>query len=556
MSKIVALDCETTGLSPLDDKLRLIQIYDGEEAFVIDTWADDFKSYWMPYLKPMLENPLVIKCGHNLKFDVSFLKQHLGIEVTPIWDTYLAAACLQKQEKSLAMNVAYYLERQRSKEEQTSDWSKPSLTKEQIDYAKQDVIDVYELYPHMRQELIDEELVETAKLEFAAVSALSDIELNGIKVDVSVINKLKGEQQEKRSRERKAVESFIPGLTIQTGLFGDDETFVNLNSPDQKRSILARCGVHVPDTKAKTLKEYANTHEVVRHLSEYTTATKLVTSFLEPYPSLVKNDGRIHANFNAYVTKTGRIACSTPNLQQWPHDPEFRAAFIPEAGNKLIVVDVSGQELRILAEFSNDRNMIQAFNNGEDLHTKSAALMFGIPLEQVTKEQRTASKTLTFGITYGMGAGSLGKQLGESEEAAQILMDNYFAGYPGVKKWMRSIQAEGKKNGYVRSLAGRKIPLSTDNKNTTAREAVNFPIQSSAADMMKIALADLYTRFQHTHTKLVNTVHDEIVVECAEDRADEALEEVTNSLINAGKRYIKKVPVEAEGAILDAWGKP
>jgi DNA polymerase-1 len=318
--------------------------------------------------------------------------------------------------------------------------------------------------------------------------------------------------------------------------------------------------IELPDTGVWTLLKVD--HPAAKLLLEYRELQKKLGTYLEPYPSFIHpKTGRIHANFLQCRVPTGRLACTSPNIQQIPHEDEFRSCFVAEEGNVLVIADYSQIELRILAEVSDDPGFVEAFQKGEDLHRVTAATMFGVKKDEVTKEQRSAAKRINFGLAYGRGAKSLSAQLGTDEERARGLIDEYFANYPKVQRYLQSTAAKAMKTRTLRTLSGRVRKfgdvsgLDPVAKGAVRREAMNFPIQGASADIAKLALIYVREELEGLDACLVNCIHDEFVVECKEDVAEEVAERTKTAMNKPGAEILKKVPVEVEVAISREWRK-
>ncbi len=253
--------------------------------------------------------------------------------------------------------------------------------------------------------------------------------------------------------------------------------------------------------------------------------------------------------------------CTNPNVQQIPHEDEFRSCFVAEEGNSLVIADYSQIELRILAEVSEDPEFVRAFNEGEDLHRLTASTMFGVPLGDVTKDQRTDAKRINFGLMYGRGAKSLSAQLGEDEDHAKKLIDEYFANYPKVQSFLQETADKAMKDGTLRTLANRvrkfraTSGLSNRERGSLRREAMNFPIQGAASDIAKLALIYIHEELLDLDARLINSIHDEFVIECREDLAEEVSEKTRSAMVKAGEELLKKVPVEVEAMVSREWRK-
>ncbi len=303
-------------------------------------------------------------------------------------------------------------------------------------------------------------------------------------------------------------------------------------------------------------------HQAARDLLEYRELQKKLGTYLETYASFIHpKTGRIHANFLQCRVPTGRLACTNPNIQQVPHEDEFRRCFVAEEGNVLVIADYSQIELRILAEVSDDPGFVEAFQKGEDLHRVTAATMFGVEKAEVTKEQRSAAKRINFGLAYGRGPKSLSAQIGTDEDRARELIDEYFANYPKVQRYLQGTANEALRTRTLRTLSGRvrkfgnTSGLSSMERSALRREAMNFPVQGAAADITKLALGYVRQELRDLDAHLINCIHDEFVVECAEGVAPEVSERMKRAMIRAGERLLKKVPVEVEVAVSRDWTK-
>jgi DNA polymerase I-like protein with 3'-5' exonuclease and polymerase domains len=269
---------------------------------------------------------------------------------------------------------------------------------------------------------------------------------------------------------------------------------------------------------------------------------------IEETPNFVVNEVCVHN-------------CTNPNIQQIPHEDEFRSCFVAEQGNVLVIADYSQIELRILAEVSDDPGFVRAFQEGEDLHRVTAATMFGVEKEEVTKDQRSAAKRINFGLAYGRGAKSLSAQLGIDEERARELIDEYFANYPKVQHYLQATADKAIRTGTLRTLSGRvrkfgdASGLDSMAKGALRREAMNYPIQGTSADIAKLALIYVREKLENLDAQLINCIHDEFVVECKEDLAEEVAERTKTAMKKAGAALLKKVPVEVEVAISREWRK-
>jgi DNA polymerase-1 len=556
-AEVIGVDIETTSLSPRDGRLRLLQISTPEETFIVDAFETKDLS---PLREVLEEGP--VKVLHNSKFDQEFLWVGHGISLFPVFDTMLAAQLLDGGDyaPSYALEAVAerYLEEELDKSARREDWS-GELSRSQLEYAARDAAILLPLHERLAARLEEEKLGTVSKIEFRAVAAIAEMELAGIKLDVARWRELERVVRERRDRAAERLESFFPqpdGVLPLEGL----GPRLNLNSPKQIMDAFHSLGVELPDTRVWTLLKVD--HPAAKALLEYRELQKKLGTYLEPYPGYIHpKTGRIHANFLQCRVPTGRLACTNPNVQQIPHEDEFRSCFVAEQGNTLVIADYSQIELRILAEVSGDPGFVTAFREGEDLHRVTAATMFGIEKDEVTKEQRSAAKSINFGLAYGRGPKSLSAQLGTDERRARELIDGYFASYPKVQRYLQSTAARAIKSGTLRTLSGRirkfgdTSGLDSVEKGGLRREAMNFPIQGLSADIAKLALVYIREELDGLDARLINSIHDEFVVECAEELAEEVSERTRRAMIRAGEVLLKKVPVEVEVAVSPEWRK-
>ncbi len=553
----VGLDTETTSLSPRDGKVRLLQIATPDETFVVDL----FEVQDLSPLKGVLEDGPV-KVLHNSKFDYAFLFAERGITLHPVFDTMLAAQVLaggdQRPSFSLEAVAERFLEETLDKSAGREDWS-GELSERQLEYAARDAAILLPLHEKLAAALEEEKLTSVSKIEFRAVAAIAEMELSGVKLDVARWKELEKTIRVRRDEAAEELEAQFPqpeGVLPLEGL----GPRLNLNSPQQITDAFRSLGVDLPDTKVWTLLKVD--HPAAKLLLKYRELQKKLGTYLETYPRYIDpGSGRIHANFLQCRVPTGRLACTNPNIQQIPHEDEFRSCFVAEEGNTLVIADYSQIELRILAEVSDDAGFVEAFQKGEDLHRVTAATMFGVGKDEVTKDQRSAAKRINFGLMYGRGARSLSAQLGTDDERARVLIDEYFANYPGVQKFLQSTANRAMKTRTLRTLAGRvrkfgdTSGLDRQDKGALRREAMNYPIQGSSADIAKLALVYLHEALRDLDARLINSIHDEFVVECREDLAEEVTERMEDAMIRAGKVLLKKVPPEVEVGVSREWKK-
>src|SRR3712207_3230238 len=387
-TEAVGVDIETTGLSSRDGRVRLLQLATPDETFIIDV----FEIRDLAPLKEVLESGPV-KALHNGKFDYQFLKAEQGISLSPIFDTMLAAQLLAGGDQSPSFTLEAvakrYADLELDKTARGEDWS-GELSETQIEYAARDAAVLLPLRESLQEELEEEKLVRVSEIEFRAVAAIAEMELKGIKLDVVRWKELEKTVRQRRDEVALRLESFFPepeGVLPLEGL----GPRLNLNSPKQITDAFRSIGVELPDTKVWTLLKIE--HPAAGALLEYRELQKKLGTYLEPYPTFIhEKTGRIHANFLQCRVPTGRLACTSPNIQQIPHEDEFRRCFVAEAGNVLVIADYSQIELRILAEVSEDPAFVEAFQRGDDLHRVTAATMYGVPMGEVTRDQRRSEE--------------------------------------------------------------------------------------------------------------------------------------------------------------------
>jgi DNA polymerase-1 len=555
-AKCIGLDTETTALNPREGRVRLLQISGGERTFVVDLFrVGDISS-----LRGILEEGPT-KIGHNLKFDYAFLYVEHGVELSPLFDTMLAAQLLSggEQDTSYALGAVTerYLGKDLDKSPQTEDWG-GELSETQLEYAARDAAVLPPLYERLRGLLEEEKLGTVSRIEFEAIPAISEMELTGVKLDTERWKNLEEEVRTRRDAAAGALESHFPTPEGMLPLEGIGPA-INLNSPQQVMDAFRSIGIELPDTKEWTLLKVD--HPVAKSLLEYRELQKKLGTYLETYADYIHPyTGRIHPNFLQCRVPTGRLSCTEPNIQQIPHEDEFRRCFVADEGSTLVIADYSQIELRILAEVSGDPGFVEAFQRGEDLHRVTAATMFAVEKEEVTKEQRTAAKRINFGLAYGRGSRSLSAQLGTDGERARKLIDEYFASYPKVQEYLQEMAEKAIEDGRLRTLSGRlrkfrTTGLDRGKRAELRRVAMNFPIQGSSADIAKVAMIYIHRDLEDIDAHLINCVHDELVVECEEDLAEEVAGRMRSAMLRAGEVLLDEVPLEVEVAVSREWSK-
>lgn len=530
-SEILSIDTETTGIDPMEAELVGISFSEAEN-----------KGYYVPVpanreealkivneFRPLYENEKSLKVGQNIKYDMIVL-QNYGVQVRgALFDTMLAHYVLQPE---LRHNMDYlaeiYLNYQtihideligaRGKNQKNM----RDLPPEDIyRYACEDTDVTLKLKNVLEKELKEQGAEHLFyKIEMPLVPVLVNIETNGVRLDTKALK----QSSEHFTIRLQEIEKNIYELA--------GETF-NIASPKQVGEVLfdklkivekakkTKTGQYV--TSEEVLESLRGKHEVIGKILEYRGLKKLLSTYIDSLPQLINpRTGRIHTSFNQAVTSTGRLSSSNPNLQNIPirdeDGKEIRKAFIPDDGCEFFSADYSQIELRIMAHLSEDKNMIDAFLSGHDIHAATAAKIYKIDIEEVTPDMRRKAKTANFGIIYGISVFGLAERMNVSRQEAKELIDGYFETYPQVKEYMdKSIQI-ARENGYVETLFHRKRFLPDINSRNSVvrgyaeRNAINAPIQGSAADIIKVAMTHIYQRFisNNLKAKMILQVHDEL----------------------------------------------
>ena len=570
-NEILSLDTETTSTSPIDAELVGLSFAVKEfEAFYVPIPAKREEALRIVNIfKEVYENDKTLKIGQNLKYDLEVLRNY-GIELKgPMWDTMIAHYLIQPE---LHHNMDYmaeiYLNYQtihideligpRGKGQKSM---RDLLPSQVYEYAAEDADITLRLKNKLEPELKKFECEDLFyNIEMPLMPVLAEMEMNGVCLDTESLK----ETSEILTKRMLDIEKRIYELA--------GEQF-NIASPKQVGDILfeklkivekakkTKTGQYV--TSEEVLQQLKNKHEIVADILEHRGLKKLLGTYIDALPSLInKRTGHIHTSFNQTITATGRLSSSDPNLQNIPirgeDGKEIRKAFIPEPGCLFFSADYSQIELRVMAHLSQDENMIRVFSEGKDLHAATAANIYKKPIEEVTRDERTKSKRANFGIIYGITVFGLAERLDIPREEAKMLIDGYFVTFPQVHDYMEKSKEIARQKGYVTTLFGRRRYLPDINSHNATvrgfaeRNAINAPIQGTAADIIKVAMIRIFQRFkaENIKSKMILQVHDELNFSVLPEEKEKVekivLEEMQNAISLA-------VPLVADSGFGSNW---
>lgn len=548
-AKGLAFDVETTGTDPIAVDLVGISLTVKEgEGYYIPVGHKEGKQLPLEYvlakLKPILEDESIPKYTHNGKYDLTVLARY-GLRVEGLaFDTMIAEWLINPASKNLGLkNLAWA--RLGVEMEPITDLigtGKGQITMAQVPieeaapYACADVDMTYCLVKALEPELREKELWPLfTQVEMPLVPVLSEMEMKGVKLDVDYLMEMSsGLQGRLASLERQIQDMVGYPFNVNSTQQLSDALFVDLDLPAQG---VPKTQTGYYSTAAGVLKGLKDKHPVIDLILEHRELSKLKSTYVDALPLLVnERTGRIHTSYNQTGTVTGRVSSSDPNLQNIPIRTELgrqvRRAFVTAPSCLFLSADYSQVELRILAHISGDEGLLSAFRRGEDIHASTAAALYDVPLEAVGPGMRRLAKTVNFGVTYGMSGYGLAQRTGLSREEASRFIRDYFAKYPRVKKYVEETKRKARRQGYVETLLGRRryFPELASKKahwrakRAAEREAINMPIQGTAADILKIAMIHLHRaiRERDLRSRMILQVHDELVLEVPEDEAETA----------------------------------
>ncbi|MEC8611518.1 MAG: DNA polymerase I, partial [Bacteroidota bacterium] len=563
--EIVAFDTETEGLNALETNIVGISF----------SWRKGI-GYYLPIknnksvyeksfeiLKPFFESTKIIKVGHNIKFDIQVLMKYNVKVSSPIYDTMVAHYLINPDMRHNldTLSESYLNYSPISIESLIGKKGKNQISMRDVsidkikNYAGEDADITLRLKGIFDKEIEVNNLSKIFyDIEIPMINVLSEMEAEGIKIDTSYLKKLDKEFEDDLEKLKKEI-------------FKKCGEEFNLNSPKQLGEILfdklklvskpkkTKTGQY--STSEEVLSSLANDHRIIENILEWRSLDKLQNTYVKSLPNEVSNlTNRVHSSFNQTVTTTGRLSSNNPNLQNIPirtdNGQKIRKAFIPRNDDYIIMAaDYSQIELRVIASISNEENMIDAFVNDQDIHTMTASKIYNVDPENVSREQRGNAKTVNFGIIYGVSAFGLSQQTDLNRSESKQMIDNYFLNYPGLKKYMSDQIDFARNNGYVETIMGRRRYLQNINsqnnmlRSGAERNAINAPIQGSAADIIKIAMININSEFkkQSLKSKMLLQVHDELVFDVHNSEKDRIKDIVKNTMESAVKL---KVPLKID----------
>lgn len=567
-----AIDTETTGLDPRTARVRLLQVATPGATFVIDVFRLADPAADLAELFEALGKVTVV--GHNLQFDLRFLAG-LGFIPGAVYDTMLAANVLgngtevrgaARRDFDLSAVAAWVLGQPLAKGEQTSDWSRPDLSPAQLAYAAADAAVLLPVADRLRERLAaSADLAATAALEMRAVPAVAWAA--PVRVDAAAWLAL---ADEAAAEAKDLAEEMDEAVPRPGGMFN---TGWNWNSPDQVRDAFAAAGIELTGTDDDALAAIADQSVLAESLRRYRAATKCAGTYGRAWLEKHAVAGGVRPSWRQLGADSGRMSCASPNLQNVPRDARYRRCFVAGPGSVLVKADYSQVELRVAAAVAGETVMTDAYAAGRDLHALTAARLLGKDEAAVTKADRQLAKAVNFGLLYGMGAPSLqqyalnnyGVPLTAAE--ARRHRDTFFATYPGLKRWhdrLRELLRRQAKAGdphVTRTRAGRLavLPACRTKADGTSypnlNEAANFPVQGTAADGLKAAVALLWERRAECPGAVpVLFVHDEVVLEVPEADGERAAAWLKAVMVEGMAPLVAPVPAEVEVAVGPTWG--
>ena len=567
----LVLDTETTSTNAIDAELVGLSFAVKEhEAFYVPIPANREEALQIVNIfKPLYEDPKILKIGQNLKYDLEVLHNY-DIELKgKMWDTMIAHYLIQPE---LRHNMDYmaevYLKYQtihideligpKGKNQKTMRDLSPTLVYE---YACEDADITLQLKNKLEAELKKHECEKLFyEIEMPLMPVLAEMEMNGVCLDTESLKETSKQFTERMHEiEQRIYELAGEQFNIASPKQVGDILFGKLKIIEKPKKT--KTGQYV--TSEEVLQQLRHKHEIVGLILDHRGLKKLLGTYIEALPKLINpRTGHIHTSFNQTITATGRLSSSDPNLQNIPirgeDGKEIRKAFVPEPGCLFFSADYSQIELRVMAHLSNDEHMIEVFKEGKDLHAATAANIYKKPIDEVTRDERTKSKRANFGIIYGITVFGLAERLDIPREEAKMLIDGYFDTFPQVHEYMEQSKEVARRQGYVTTLFGRRRYLPDINSGNSVvrgfaeRNAINAPIQGTAADIIKVAMIHIYERFKREgiRSKMILQVHDELNFSVYPDEKEKVEQIVLEEMQNA---FQMKVPLVADSGFGSNW---
>ncbi|MBL1264848.1 DNA polymerase I [Candidatus Methylomicrobium oryzae] len=576
-AELFAFDTETTSLDYSKAQIVGVSfaVESGHAAYV--PLAHDYpgapeqldKAHVLERLRPLLENPDKAKLGQNIKYDLHVLANE-GIGLQGIaHDTMLESYVYNSTATRHNMDdlAKKYLDVDTIRYEDIAGKGAKQLSFEEIPieqaapYAAEDADITLRLHRKLCPQLAEHDALYRLyhEIEMPLVSVLARIERNGVAIDTEML----AQQSLELASQIVSLEQHAHELAGHSFNLGSPKQIQEILYDRLQLPVLKKTPKGLPSTDESVLQELAVDYPLPRLILEHRGLSKLKSTYTDRLPEQVDpKTGRIHTSYHQAVAATGRLSSSDPNLQNIPirngEGRKIRKAFIAPRGFKLLAADYSQIELRIMAHLSDDAGLLRAFSDGVDVHTATAADVFGVPPDRVTHDLRRSAKAINFGLIYGMSSFGLAQQLGLPRGKAQSYIDLYFERYPGVKAYMDSIRAQAREQGYVETLFGRRLYLPDINSRNAAqrqyaeRTAINAPMQGTAADIIKRAMiaVDRWLAEERTDAKMIMQVHDELVFEVAEDQLDYCRAKIESIMSYAADL---KVPLLVDVGVGDNW---
>ena len=569
-----AFDTETTSLHAQEAELVGVSfaIEAGHAAYVPVAHRymgapDQLDREWvLEHLKPLLENPELVKIGQNLKYDISVLANYdihmQGVGFDTMLESYVLDSVGSRHDMDTLSQT--HLGHKPVPFTDVAGKGKAQITFDQVDiqiggnYAAEDADVTLRLHNTLMTRLTQQPKLHRifTELEMPLVNVLSRIECNGVLIDDAML--LQQSQQlamTMQETEKKAYELAGVEFNMASPKQIQEILYDQMNLP-----VLKKTPKGAPSTAEEVLQELSEEHELPRLILAQRSLGKLKSTYTDKLPTMINaRTGRVHTSYHQAVTATGRLSSSEPNLQNIPirtqEGRRIREAFIAEPGKVIVAADYSQIELRIMAHLSGDETLLHAFNNNLDVHKATAAEIFSANLDEVTSEQRRHAKAVNFGLIYGMSAFGLAKQLGVERKQAQTYIDQYFTQYPGVKEYMESTREYAREHGYVETVFGRRLYLpdiKASNHNVrqyAERTAINAPMQGTAADIIKRAMIgiDHWIGVNNDDIKMVMQVHDELVFEVAENQLEKMKETICQIMQDVAQLKVPLVVDAGDG---------